>query len=64
MKNSNQDLKLYAAGRGVRLWEVGQALGYSHPESFSRALRSEFTQEKRAAFTAAVDEIANNREEA
>ena len=43
---TNQDIRLEAAGAGVKLWQIADKLGLSD-SSFSRKLRKEFgTEEK------------------
>ena len=43
---SNQDIRLTAAGAGVRLWQIADALGISDYK-FSRKLRKELPQEEK-----------------
>ncbi|MBQ9257976.1 MAG: hypothetical protein IJ181_12790 [Acidaminococcaceae bacterium] len=42
----NKDIRLMAAGAGVKLWQIAQVLGITD-SSFSRALRKELTPEKK-----------------
>lgn len=42
----NKDIRLMAAGAGVKLWEIAQELGMTD-SSFSRVLRKELTPEKK-----------------
>ena len=53
----NNDLKLYAASKGVRLWQVAEKFGIMDA-TLSRKLRKEFSQEDAAKFKAYVDEVA------
>jgi intergrase/recombinase len=54
----NNELKFYAANRGVRLWQVAEKFGIAD-SSFSRKLRKEFSKEDSEKFKLYVDEIAN-----
>lgn len=58
---ANQNLKFYAQGKGVRLWQVADKFGVSE-SYFSRKLRKEFTEEEAEKFKRFVDEIANNEQ--
>ena len=42
----NKDIRLMAAGAGVKLWEIAQELGMTD-SSFSRVLRKALTPEKK-----------------
>ncbi len=57
MKNS--DIRNYAKERGVYLWEISERLGYAHETAFSRVLRHELTEDKKAEIRKIVDELAN-----
>lgn len=54
---ANQNLKFYAQGKGVRLWQIADKFGVSE-SYFSRKLRKEFTEEEAEKFKRFVDEIA------
>lgn len=54
---ANEDLKLYAAAKGVKLWQVAERFGLLD-SNFSRLLRKEFTAEQAAKFKNYVDNIA------
>jgi AraC-like DNA-binding protein len=54
---ANQNLKFYAQGKGVRLWQVAEKFGVSE-SYFSRKLRREFSEEESDKFRTFVDEIA------
>ena len=56
---ANSDLKYYAAGKGVRLWQVAKELGYSD-SSFSRMLRTEFEDEQKQKIKDLIDLIADD----
>ena len=42
----NNDIRKHAAERGVRLWEIADALGMADA-TFSRKLRKEFTADQK-----------------
>ncbi len=55
---NNRELKLYAASKGVRLWQVAEKFGITDA-AFSRKLRKEFSQEDARRFKVYVDEISS-----
>jgi hypothetical protein len=55
---NNRELKLYAASKGVRLWQVAEKFGITDA-AFSRKLRKEFSKEDAEQFKVYVDEIAS-----
>lgn len=55
---NNRELKLYAASKGVRLWQVAEKFGITDA-AFSRKLRKEFSKEGAEQFKKYVDEIAS-----
>ena len=55
---SNKELKLYAASKGVRLWQVADCFGVTDA-AFSRKLRKELSKEDAKQFKLFVDEIAS-----
>lgn len=57
---ANQDLKLYAAGKGVKQWQIAELFGQK-PSNFSMSLRSEWPDEKKSEYRAAVDKLASDR---
>lgn len=59
----NNDLKLEAAGRGVRLWEVAAKMGLADA-TLSRKLRFKLSPDDRERFLTAVDEIAREKRSA
>lgn len=54
----NNDLKIYAATKGVRLWQVAEKFGITDA-AFSRKLRKDFSKEDAEKFKKYVDEIAS-----
>lgn len=58
MASKNLELKLYAASKGVKLWQVAEKFGVIDV-TFSRWMRKEFEKEKADKFRQFVDEIAN-----
>jgi hypothetical protein len=53
----NQDIKRTAAGAGVKLWQVAEALGIADC-SLSRKLRRELPAEEKAKIFAIIDRLA------
>ncbi len=58
----NIDLRDYAKERNVNLWEVSERLGYSHETAFSRVLRHELQDDKKAEIKAIIDELAADQQ--
>ncbi|MCR5835508.1 MAG: hypothetical protein K6G88_03250 [Lachnospiraceae bacterium] len=56
----NRELKLYAASKGVRLWQVAEKFGITDA-AFSRKLRKEFSREDAEQFKKYVDEISSEK---
>jgi predicted DNA binding protein len=54
----NNELKFYAANKGVRLWQVAEKFGITDA-TFSRKLRKEFSKKDADKFKKYVDEIAD-----
>lgn len=54
----NIDIRNYAKEKKVNLWEVSERLGYAHETAFSRVLRHELSDEKKAEIKAIIDELA------
>lgn len=54
----NIDVRNYAKERKVNLWEVSERLGYAHETAFSRVLRHELSDNKKAEIMAVIDELA------
>ena len=56
----NESLKLKAAGAGVKLWQVAKEMGIADA-TLSRKMRTEFSNEDREQFLAAVDKLASEK---
>lgn len=54
----NLDIRRYAKERRINLWEVSERLGYAHETAFSRILRHELSEEKKAEIFKIIDELA------
>lgn len=54
----NLDIRRYAKERKINLWEVSERLGYAHETAFSRVLRHELTEDKKAEIFKIIDELA------
>lgn len=54
----NIEIRQYALEKRVNLWEVSEALGYSHESSFSRLLRHELSEEKKEEIKTIIDKLA------
>lgn len=59
----NIDIRNYAKENKVNLWEVSEKLGYAHETAFSRVLRHELSDEKKAEIKAIIDELATESED-
>ena len=57
----NIDIREYAKEKQVNLWEVSEYLGYSHETVFSRVMRHELEEEKKAELKKIIDQIASDR---
>lgn len=55
---SNLDIKKYAKVKKVKLWQVSEKLGYAHDTAFSKVLRHELSDEKKAEIYKIIDELA------
>ena len=55
----NLDIRNYAKEKKVNLWEVSECLGYAHETAFSRVLRHELTEEKKAEIYKIIDELSS-----
>lgn len=53
----NQDIKLRAAGAGVRLWQIAEKLGIAD-SSLSRKLRKELSENEKQKIFGIIDELA------
>ena len=54
---SNQDIRCAAAGAGVKLWKIADALGITD-SSFSRKLRKELSQEEKEKIFSIIEKLA------
>ena len=54
----NKDIREYAQMHNVRLWQIANAL-HINDGNFSRKLRVELTEDKKAEIRKIVDELAN-----
>jgi hypothetical protein len=52
----NQEVRDYAASRGIRLWRIAEALNMTDA-SFSRKLRRELNAEEKSRIIALIDEL-------
>ena len=57
----NVDIRNYAKGHKVNLWEVSERLGYAHETAFSRVLRHGLPEDKKAQIKAIIDDLAAER---
>lgn len=53
----NQDVRRMAAGNGVRLWQIAEALGMADC-SLSRKLRKELPAEEKARIFAVIEQLS------
>lgn len=51
-------MRNYAKEHKVNLWEVSERLGYAHETAFSRVLRHELSEDKKAEIKAIIDDLA------
>ena len=54
---SNKDVREYAEKHNVRLWQIANAL-HINDGNFSRKLRIELTEEKKAEIYKIIDELS------
>lgn len=59
MADANRDVKLAAAGAGVKLWQIAEALGISCDSNFSRKLRRELSDEEKAQIFKIINRLAS-----
>ena len=57
MAKANMELRLYAMGKGVRMWQIAEKFGISEAY-FCKKMRNELEQEEADKFRKFVDEIA------
>lgn len=53
----NQDIRRTAAGSGVKLWQIADALGITD-SSFSRKLRKELPQEEKEKIFSIIQKLS------
>lgn len=54
---ANNDIRLLAAGKGVRLWQIAKALGVSETW-FIRIMREELPEQKREQIIKIINDLA------
>lgn len=54
----NLDIREYAKKKNVKLWQIAEKLGYAYDTAFSKALRHELPEEKKAGIFKIIDELA------
>lgn len=59
----NKDIRHVAAGSGVRLWQIAEALGIADC-SFSRKLRKELSEEEKQRIFGIIKNLAREAETA
>ncbi len=57
MAKANMELRLYAMGKGVRMWQIAEKFGISEAY-FCKKMRNELSDEEADKFRKFVDEIA------
>ncbi len=57
MQKANQDIRDYAAKRGVYFWEIAMKLGISEP-TITRWMRVELSADKRREIEQVISDIA------
>ncbi len=57
---NNKDVREYAKTHGVRLWQIANRLGINDG-NFSRKLRVEFSDEKKAEILGIIDKLATEK---
>ena len=60
MKKANQDIRDYAAQKGVYFWEIAMQLGVSEP-TMTRWMRVELPEDKRREIVQIIEKIAGSR---
>lgn len=56
----NIELRTYALNHGVKLWEIAEEMGVSE-STFSKSLRKEFDETKKARIMKIIDELSKAR---
>lgn len=54
---NNREIRLYAAGNGVRLWQIAKEMGI-RDSSLSRKLRSELSDDEKQKIMEIIDRIS------
>ncbi len=54
---ANQDIRIYARERGVKLWQVAQVKGISEP-TMTRLLRYELSEKDKTEFKRIINELS------
>lgn len=54
---SNKDIREYAKNHSVKLWQIANKL-HINDENFSRKLRTELSEDKKAEIFKIIDELA------
>ena len=62
MKKANQDIRDYAAKKGVYFWEIAMKLGISEP-TMTRWMRVELSEDKRREIEKVISKIAITKSE-
>ena len=57
MKQKNMDIRLAAAGSGVKLWQIAEALGVTD-STLSRKLRQELSEKEKEKVLSIIQEIS------
>ena len=57
----NNDIRLLAAGKGVRLWQIADAIGMAD-HSLSRKLRKELPEREKSRIRDIIDNLAKGTE--
>ena len=60
MNGRNQEVRLYAKGHGVFLWEIGEAMGVSE-NTIIRRLRFPMSLEEEQKYIDTIDQIARRK---
>ena len=58
MKKSNMDIRIAASNANIPLWRIADRYGLTD-SNFSRLLRKELNEEKRARILQIIEEISN-----
>lgn len=61
MKRTNEEIRLLAAGNGVRHWQIAKRLGISETW-FTRLMRDELKPDMRKRVIDAINQIATEQE--